>query len=97
MDYDSGEEKLTGQLMDGKPVYEKFLTGVGFTSSGGYVKIAHGIPDPFTVLESWAWVDYGTNVTANLYAIYFQAGLLRGFWGGALNKPWRVVIRYTKG
>lgn len=87
---------LSGETVGGNQVYTYYNEGTGFTNPSNYALIPTGLDlSSISVIESHGWCDYTTNQTASLYASYFDSnGDFRAFWTGALDKPWRLTIKY---
>jgi len=86
----------TVETVGGKQVYTYYNEGTGFTNPSNYALIPTGLDlSLISIIEVHGWCDYATSQTASLYASYFDAnGDFRAFWTGALNRPWRLTIRY---
>jgi hypothetical protein len=97
IDFDSGVEKLTGELFDGKDVYTKTLSGSTFPVAFSYGSVAHGLNMATAkIIESFGYVDYNANSTAAMYANYFDATNYYWYWTDSANLPYRLVLKYTK-
>ena len=97
VDYDNGVEKLTGELLDGKAVYMKTFTGSTFPVAASYASIPHGLDmSTVKILESFGYVDYAATSSAAMYANYLDSTKFYWYWTDAANKPYRLVLKYTK-
>jgi hypothetical protein len=87
---------LSGTTVGGNQVYTYYNEGTGFTNPSNYALIPTGLDlSSISIIEAHGWCDYATNRTASLYASYFDPnGDFRAFWTGALDKPWRLTIKY---
>lgn len=100
----STDEKMIGQWIDGKPLYQKTKT-MTIGNSSGWQTFAHGISDIDTVIESHGFIKYSNEfynlphctstsgasmgVTATGTYIYIQAPSKSG-------APAAVTLTYTK-
>ena len=100
----STDEKVIGTWIDGKPLYQKTLSGT--TKSGQWSSVEHGISNIGTVVHMQAVVNNGTTefTVINGYSssttsgnISCNATVASVFTGSSLaNKPFHVTLRYTK-
>ena len=99
----STSEQVVGRWIDGKPIYQKTLTGT--TATSGDEAIAHNIAnvDICVGIEGYC-IQQGYAVPIGFYngSAFFSAFMksttldLRYYATGYKNCPYRITVRYTK-
>lgn len=108
----SEEERRIGTWIDGKPLYQKVVTGLDVPSSTTYLRYPSGISDPIdTAIKCKAHVKYGPEDDPNYISSNYQSGggsficgiyvNSREIWvtntlEGPKGKKCFVILEYTK-
>jgi len=83
--------------VDGKPIYKKLLTGTGFSVSGSYSIIAHGVDNLEQLISSSGYVGTSGGPQYSTYANYVDGvGNFRFFWTGGGAYDYAFYIEYTR-